>query len=113
MTHAGPYPLAAFHSGPLSGRFRVPGDKSISHRALMLGALASGKTRIRGLLESEDVINTAHAVTALGAPAEQVGIVVWEVLGRGTGGLAQPAAPLDFGNAGTGSRLDDGRHRVA
>jgi 3-phosphoshikimate 1-carboxyvinyltransferase len=104
VTHAGPFPLAAFKSGPLSGRFRVPGDKSISHRALMLGALATGKTRIRGLLESEDVINTAHAVTALGAPAAKSGDV-WEVLGRGTGGLAQPAAPLDFGNAGTGSRL--------
>jgi 3-phosphoshikimate 1-carboxyvinyltransferase len=70
----------------------------------MLGALATGKTRIRGLLESEDVINTALAVTALGAPAAKSGDV-WEVLGRGTGGLAQPAAPLDFGNAGTGSRL--------
>ncbi len=70
----------------------------------MLGALATGRTRIRGLLESEDVINTAQAVTALGAPASKSGDV-WEVLGRGTGGLAQPAAPLDFGNAGTGSRL--------
>jgi 3-phosphoshikimate 1-carboxyvinyltransferase len=70
----------------------------------MLGALAAGKTRIRGLLESEDVINTARAVTALGAPAAKSGDV-WEVLGRGTGGLAQPAGPLDFGNAGTGTRL--------
>lgn len=70
----------------------------------MLGALATGKTRIRGLLESEDVINTAHAVTALGAPARKAGDT-WEVLGRGTGGLAQPDKPLDFGNSGTGTRL--------
>lgn len=105
MTHAGPAtPLSAHASGPLKGRIRVPGDKSISHRALMLGALATGRTTIRGLLESEDVINTARAVTALGAPAAKHGDV-WEVLGRGTGGLAQPDGPLDFGNAGTGSRL--------
>jgi len=70
----------------------------------MLGALATGRTRIRGLLESEDVINTARAVTALGAPAAKTG-EIWEVLGRGTGGLAQPAAALDFGNSGTGARL--------
>lgn len=105
MTHAGPAtPLSAHASGPLKGRIRVPGDKSISHRALMLGALATGRTTIRGLLESEDVINTARAVTALGAPAAKHGDV-WEVLGRGTGGLEQPDGPLDFGNAGTGSRL--------
>jgi 3-phosphoshikimate 1-carboxyvinyltransferase len=83
---------------------RVPGDKSISHRALILGALATGRTRIRGLLEAEDVINTARAVAALGAPASSRG-EHWEVLGRGVGGLSQPAAPLDFGNSGTGSRL--------
>lgn len=70
----------------------------------MLGALATGKTRIRGLLEAEDVINTAKAVTALGAPAHKTGDV-WEVLGRGTGGLSEPIAPLDFGNSGTGTRL--------
>jgi 3-phosphoshikimate 1-carboxyvinyltransferase len=83
---------------------RVPGDKSISHRALMLGALATGRTRIRGLLEAEDVINTAKAVTALGATARKTGDT-WEVLGRGVGGLSQPDGPLDFGNSGTGSRL--------
>jgi 3-phosphoshikimate 1-carboxyvinyltransferase len=82
----------------------VPGDKSISHRALILGALATGRTRITGLLEAEDVINTARAVTALGAPARRCG-KDWEVLGRGVGGLAQPGAPLDFGNSGTGVRL--------
>ncbi len=70
----------------------------------MLGALATGRTRIRGLLESEDVINTARAVTALGAPASKTGDT-WEVLGRGTGGLSQPEGPIDFGNSGTGTRL--------
>jgi 3-phosphoshikimate 1-carboxyvinyltransferase len=82
----------------------VPGDKSISHRALIFGALATGRTRITGLLEAEDVINTAKAVAALGAPARKVGSV-WEVLGRGVGGLSQPSSPLDFGNSGTGTRL--------
>ncbi len=82
----------------------MPGDKSISHRALIFGALATGRTRITGLLEAEDVINTAKAVTALGAPARKAGSV-WEVLGRGVGGLSQPSSPLDFGNSGTGTRL--------
>lgn len=82
----------------------MPGDKSISHRALIFGALATGRTRITGLLEAEDVINTAKAVAALGAPARKVGSV-WEVLGRGVGGLSQPSGPLDFGNSGTGTRL--------
>jgi len=88
----------------LAGAVRVPGDKSISHRALMFGALATGITRIRGLLEAEDVINTAHAVTALGARAQKKGNT-WEVTGRGVGGLVEPAGPLDFGNSGTGTRL--------
>lgn len=104
MTHSNPVPLSAKSAEPLSGRLRLPGDKSISHRALILGALATGRTRISGLLESEDVINTARAVTALGAPAQKTGDI-WEVLGRGTGGLSQPQAPLDFGNSGTGTRL--------
>jgi 3-phosphoshikimate 1-carboxyvinyltransferase len=89
---------------PLRGRVHVPGDKSISHRALIFGALATGTTRIRGLLESEDVINTARAVSALGALAEKRDDV-WEIKGRGPGGLRQPSAPLDFGNSGTGARL--------
>ncbi len=97
-------PLTAGRASALSGTVRVPGDKSISHRALMFGALATGVTRIRGLLEAEDVINTAHAVTALGAPAKKKGDT-WEVIGRGVGGLAQPAEALDFGNSGTGTRL--------
>jgi 3-phosphoshikimate 1-carboxyvinyltransferase len=91
-------------ASPLRGRVRLPGDKSISHRALIFGALATGTTRIRGLLEAEDVVNTARAVSALGAPAEKRGDV-WEVKGRGPGGLRQPAEPLDFGNSGTGARL--------
>jgi 3-phosphoshikimate 1-carboxyvinyltransferase len=99
-----PKPLTAIRCQSLKGHLRVPGDKSISHRALIFGALATGVTRIRGLLEAEDVINTAKAVTALGAPAAKVGDV-WEVKGRGVGGLRQPDAPLDFGNSGTGTRL--------
>jgi 3-phosphoshikimate 1-carboxyvinyltransferase len=83
---------------------RVPGDKSISHRALMLGALATGVTRLQGLLEAEDVLNTAQALRALGAPIEKVG-GEWRVTGRGVGGLRQPDSPLDFGNSGTGTRL--------
>ena len=99
-----PQPLTSHRAQHITGRVRVPGDKSISHRALMIGALATGRTRITGLLEGEDVVNTARAVTALGAPAHKTGDI-WEVLGRGVGGLAQPPGPLDFGNSGTGSRL--------
>jgi len=104
MTAHSPRPLTASPAGPLRGTCRVPGDKSISHRALMFGALATGWTRIKGLLEAEDVINTAKAVTALGAPASKSGDT-WEVLGRGVGGLTQPVGPIDFGNSGTGARL--------
>ena len=105
MSHAHtPRPLTSHRSGPFMGRLRVPGDKSISHRALIFGALSTGRTRITGLLEAEDVVNTARALTALGAPARKTGDI-WEVLGRGVGGLTQPSAPLDFGNSGTGSRL--------
>lgn len=104
--HGGqPQPLTAQKaSQSLTGQVRVPGDKSISHRALMFGALATGKTTIKGLLEAEDVLNTAKAVTALGAPTTKSGDT-WTVLGRGTGGLKQPDAPIDFGNSGTGTRL--------
>jgi 3-phosphoshikimate 1-carboxyvinyltransferase len=83
---------------------RVPGDKSVSHRALMLGALATGRTRIAGLLEGEDVLNTAMSLQALGCPIRKVA-ETWEVLGRGVGGLEEPVGPLDFGNSGTGVRL--------
>jgi 3-phosphoshikimate 1-carboxyvinyltransferase len=97
-------PLTASRSAALSGRVRVPGDKSISHRALILGALATGHTEIEGLLEAEDVHATARAVAALGAALERRNGTV-RVRGQGVGGLRAPAAPLDFGNSGTGSRL--------
>jgi 3-phosphoshikimate 1-carboxyvinyltransferase len=97
--------LSARRHGPLNGRVRVPGDKSISHRALILGALAVGETRIAGLLEGEDVLNTAQALRALGARVERTGAGEWRVHGVGVGGFAAPAAPLDFGNSGTGCRL--------
>ncbi len=102
--NAVPKSLKSQRSGALAGRVLVPGDKSISHRALMFGALATGVTRISGLLEAEDVINTAKAVTALGAPAEKRASC-WEVRGRGVGGLKQPDRDIDFGNSGTGARL--------
>ena len=104
MPHAAPSPLSAARSSALKGTVRVPGDKSISHRALMFGALATGRTRITGLLEGEDVLATAKALQAMGCPVRKAG-AVWEVLGRGVGGLEQPAADLDFGNSGTGARL--------
>jgi len=103
--HRDPAPLTARRHGPLKGRVRVPGDKSISHRALILGALAVGETKISGLLEGEDVLNTANAVRALGARVEHRGEGEWRVHGVGVGGFAQPAAALDFGNSGTGCRL--------
>jgi len=104
LSHPSSSPLTAARPRPLSGRVRVPGDKSISHRALMFGALATGRTRIAGLLEGEDVLNTAKALEALGAPVRKTG-GAWEVLGRGVGGLDQPDEDLDFGNSGTGTRL--------
>ena len=98
-------PLAARRSGPLRGRARVPGDKSISHRALILGALTVGETAITGLLEGEDVINTSRAMRALGARVQRTGPGAWRINGVGVAGFAQPAAPLDFGNSATGCRL--------
>jgi 3-phosphoshikimate 1-carboxyvinyltransferase len=83
----------------------VPGDKSISHRALILGALSVGETRIAGLLEGEDVLNTAKAMRALGANVERTGDFAWSVRGVGVGGFAPPKDTLDFGNSGTGCRL--------
>src|SRR3984893_13319279 len=97
--------MPARRGRPLVGRVRVPGDKSISHRALILGALAVGSTRISGLLEGEDVLNTARAMRALGAKVERIGDGAWRVVGVGVAGFAAPAAPLDFGNSGTGCRL--------
>jgi 3-phosphoshikimate 1-carboxyvinyltransferase len=83
----------------------VPGDKSISHRSLMLGALAVGETQVTGLLEGEDVLATAAAVNAMGARAERTGDGAWRVVGCGVGGLAEPEGVIDMGNAGTGVRL--------
>ena len=106
MTHSDhPSPLEARCSGPLTGKARVPGDKSISHRALILGALSVGKTRISGLLEGEDVLNTAKSMRALGAEVDRTGDFAWVVQGVGVSGFAEPQNPLDFGNSGTGCRL--------
>ncbi len=100
-----PTPLTARRSGPLKGRVGVPGDKSISHRALILGALTVGESRICGLLEGEDVLNTGKAVRALGARVERSSPGEWRVHGVGVAGFAEPKSPLDFGNSGTGCRL--------
>ncbi|MEQ1499369.1 MAG: 3-phosphoshikimate 1-carboxyvinyltransferase [Novosphingobium sp.] len=91
--------------GPLLGEIRVPGDKSISHRSIMLGALAVGETRVTGLLEGEDVLATAAAMRAMGASVERAGPGEWLVHGVGVGALLQPQAPLDMGNSGTSTRL--------
>ncbi len=98
-------PLRSSPAGPLWGGVRVPGDKSISHRALMLGALAVGETVVANLLEGEDVLRTAAAMRALGARIERDQGGIWHVWGRGIGGLQEPAEVLDMGNAGTGARL--------
>ena len=101
-----PEPLTATRPhAPLTGKIRVPGDKSISHRALMLGALAVGRTEISGLLEGEDVLAAAAAINALGAHAEPVGDGRWTVDGVGIAGLAEPEDLLDLGNSGTAARL--------
>ena len=97
--------MTARRSRALKGRVRVPGDKSISHRSLILSAMTVGETRIGGLLEGEDVINTAKVMRALGARVERTGEGAWVVHGVGVGGFAQPQGPLDFGNSGTGCRL--------
>jgi 3-phosphoshikimate 1-carboxyvinyltransferase len=95
----------AHPAGPLSGTIQVPGDKSISHRALMFAALAIGQTRITGLLEGEDVLRTAAAMRALGAQVTQDAPGQWRVTGVGIGGLSEPADVLDMGNSGTAARL--------
>jgi 3-phosphoshikimate 1-carboxyvinyltransferase len=92
-------------AGPLAGTIRVPGDKSISHRALMLGALAIGRTEITGLLEGEDILATAAAINALGAAVQSAGGGRWTVDGIGIGALAEPEAVVDLGNSGTSARL--------
>jgi len=100
--------LSARASGPLQGRADVPGDKSVSHRALILGAMCVGRTTITGLLEADDVLNTAVAMRALGADVVRAASGTWDVHGVGVGGFAQPGAPLNFGNSGTGCRLSMG-----
>ncbi|ESY83617.1 3-phosphoshikimate 1-carboxyvinyltransferase [Mesorhizobium opportunistum] len=108
MSHAAAAkPATARKSSALSGTARVPGDKSISHRSFMFGGLASGETRITGLLEGEDVMRTGAAMKAMGAHIEKRG-TEWVIRGTGNGALLQPEGPLDFGNAGTGSRLTMG-----
>src|SRR5579862_5517666 len=101
-------PLSARRSGPLKGRIRPPGDKSISHRSLMLGGLAIGETTVEGLLEGEDVLSTAAAMRAFGATVTRTGAGAWRVNGLGVGGLLEPGHVIDFGNAGTGVRLTMG-----
>ena len=98
-------PARAGRAAALAGNMRLPGDKSISHRALILAGLATGTSRIRGLLEGDDVLATANAMRAMGADIEKLENGDWQVIGVGPMGLKSPAAPLDFGNAGTGVRL--------
>ena len=98
-------PAQARRADALSGTVRVPGDKSISHRALILAAMATGTSKINGLLEGADVLATMRAMQALGAHIEQDENADWQVTGVGPMGLSAPNAPLDFGNAGTGVRL--------
>ncbi|HKX65253.1 MAG TPA: hypothetical protein VJM78_08075, partial [Rhizomicrobium sp.] len=105
MQNANPLPLSARRGGPLKGIAQVPGDKSISQRALILGALAEGQTRITGLLESGDVHSTAGALRGFGAELTAEGPGRWRVKGTGVGNWQSPKMELDFGNSGTGSRL--------
>ena len=105
MTTSVPSPLSARRGGPLSGRARVPGDKSISHRALILSAMTVGESTVAGLLEGEDVLNTAQAMRDLGARLVRGEDGLWRIHGVGVGGFATPEKPLDFGNSGTGCRL--------
>jgi 3-phosphoshikimate 1-carboxyvinyltransferase len=97
--------IAARPQAPLAGEVRVPGDKSISHRALMFGALAVGRTEITGLLEGEDVLATAAALRAMGAEVERAADGHWLVDGVGLGGLGEPNDVIDLGNSGTAARL--------
>lgn len=103
--HDQPIPMTARKSGPLRGVAEVPGDKSISHRALILGALSVGETQVTGLLEGQDVLDTAKAMRAFGAEVLRHGPGAWSVHGVGVGGFAEPADVIDCGNSGTGVRL--------
>lgn len=104
-SHATPIPMTAHKSAPLKGTANVPGDKSISHRSLILGALSVGETAITGLLEGQDVLDTAKAMAAFGARVERSDDGLWRVKGVGVGGFAEPDDVIDCGNAGTGVRL--------
>ncbi|TQS71685.1 3-phosphoshikimate 1-carboxyvinyltransferase [Rhodobacteraceae bacterium] len=104
-SHGDPIRMSAQKCGPLTGTADVPGDKSISHRALILGALSVGETKISGLLEGEDVLDTAKAMQAFGASVTRHGPGAWTVQGVGVGGFAEPEQVIDCGNSGTGVRL--------
>ncbi|MBD3664198.1 3-phosphoshikimate 1-carboxyvinyltransferase [Sulfitobacter sp. TSTF-M16] len=104
-SHGDPIPMISRACGPLSGTADVPGDKSISHRSLILGALAVGETTIEGLLEGQDVLDTAAAMRAFGAEVTDHGGKSWSVRGVGVGGFAEPDQVIDCGNSGTGVRL--------
>ena len=95
--NSAPRPRRFLPTGPLRGTIRVPGDKSISHRSIMLGALAVGETKVTGLLEGEDVLATAAAMRAMGASVERLGEGEWRVNGVGVGALLQPEATLNKG----------------
>ena len=103
--HGDAIPMTARKSGPLKGTALVPGDKSISHRALIFGAMSLGETRVTGLLEGQDVLDTARAMRAFGAGVTQHGPGEWSVQGVGVGGFSEPADVIDCGNSGTGVRL--------
>lgn len=103
--HGPAIPMTSRKAGPLAGVAEVPGDKSISHRSLILGALSVGETRISGLLEGQDVLDTGRAMRAFGAEVTDLGGGEWSVHGVGVGGFAEPEDVIDCGNAGTGVRL--------
>ncbi|MEO0905096.1 MAG: 3-phosphoshikimate 1-carboxyvinyltransferase, partial [Pseudomonadota bacterium] len=103
--HGTPIPMTSRPCGPLTGEAHVPGDKSISHRSLILGAMCVGETHITGLLEGEDVLDTGRAMEAFGATVTNYGAGEWTVTGVGVGGFAEPAQVIDCGNSGTGVRL--------
>ncbi|KIC18035.1 3-phosphoshikimate 1-carboxyvinyltransferase [Leisingera sp. ANG-DT] len=103
--HGTPIPMTSHRADPLKGVAEVPGDKSISHRSLILGALSVGETKISGLLEGEDVLDTAKAMQAFGAEVVNHGGGNWSVFGVGVGGFAEPENVIDCGNSGTGVRL--------
>ncbi|AHD01910.1 3-phosphoshikimate 1-carboxyvinyltransferase [Leisingera methylohalidivorans] len=103
--HGTPIPMTSHRADPLKGVAEVPGDKSISHRSLILGALSVGETKISGLLEGEDVLDTAKAMQAFGAEVVNHGGGNWSVFGVGVGGFAEPGNVIDCGNSGTGVRL--------